>query len=147
MDRGDRGAGQFGDALEHLLAAEQRVLDRAAGVELPEFPDVGAGDEARWLAGTEHHALGRIDGQAFQDVGEFDQHVLRERVDAGALAVEGQHDDAVGTQLGLPVTESQPIEVRGHAGTIRSRMDKAAIIPRLFHPRQIHISTRTSSRA
>ena len=147
VDRGHGGAGQLGQLLEHGLAAADRIVDGALAVELLEFLQVRAGDEAAGLGRAQHHALGRIDGQAFQDVGQFDQHILRERIDAGALAVESQHDDAVGAQLRLPVTESQPIEVRGHAGTIRSRMDKAAIIPRLFHPRQIHISTRTSSRA
>jgi hypothetical protein len=140
MDRRDRGAGQFGQFLEHRLAAAYRIVDGAPAVELLELFQICAGDETAGFCRADHHALGWIDCQAFYQVAQFDQHILRERIDAGALAVEAQDDDAVTAQFGLPVTESQPIEVCGHVGTIRSRMDKAAIIPRLFNPRQIHIS-------
>ena len=114
VDRGHRRARQFGQLLERGLAAADRVVDRALAVVLLEFLQVGAGDEARRLGRADHHALGRIDGDAFQQVAQLDQHVLRERVDRGALAVQAEHDDAVVAYLGKPVAESKPIEACKH---------------------------------
>src|SRR5690606_26215499 len=116
VDRGDRGAGQLGQALERLLAAADGVADRALAVELGELADVGAGDEALVLGRAQHKPLGRIQGQAFEQGLEFDQHVLAEGVDRLAGAIERQHGNAVGALLDLPVAEAQSVQASNHAG-------------------------------
>lgn len=115
MDGRHRGAGQFGQFLEHLLAAANCVVDGAAAVELLEFLQVGAGDEAIGLGRAQHHALGRIQCQAFDDIAQFEQHVLREGIDRRALAVEAEHEHAVLAQVYLPMAESEPVETWKHA--------------------------------
>ena len=60
-----------------------------------EFADVGAGDEAAGLAERITRPLRRLALDRSQHVVEFGQHVLRQRVGAGALLVEHQPGDAV----------------------------------------------------
>ena len=119
VDRGDGGATQFRQPLEHLLPAPERVGDRALRVEVLEFADVGAGDEAGRLRRPDDQALRRVQREAFDDAVEFEQDVLRQRIHAFAGAVEAEHDDAVGGGLGTPVPETQTVETSEHAATIR----------------------------
>ena len=108
--RAYRAIGNFrGDALESLLPATDRIADRAFLVEGLEFADVGAGDEALGLGRADHQAPGRIQRQALYQRFEFDQYVLRERVDRLVGAIERQHHDAIGAGLGLPVAEAQTV--------------------------------------
>jgi hypothetical protein len=113
VDRGDRGAGQFGQSLEHVLAASDRIVHGALAVEFLEFLEVGAGDEAAGLGRAITTPFGRVDRDAFQHVGQFDQHVLRERVDRRVGTVELQHQHAVVAAMRAPVAESQPVEACG----------------------------------
>ena len=113
MDRGDRGAGQFRDPLEHLLPAKQRVLDGAVGVEGLEFLDVGAGHEARCLARAEHHTARWIDREPLDQRTQFDQHVLRQGIHRLAGAIDRHDHDAVVARLDLPVRKAKSIEARG----------------------------------
>ena len=76
VDRGDRGAGQFGQFLEHGLTAADGIVDRALAVEFLEFLQVGTGNEACRLDRADHHALGWVDGQPFHQVAQFDQYIL-----------------------------------------------------------------------
>jgi len=76
VDRGDGGAGQLCQFLVGGLAAADGVVDGAAAVELLELLEVGAGDEAGGLGRADHHPLGRVDRQPFDDVAQLQQHVL-----------------------------------------------------------------------
>src|SRR3546814_12336485 len=77
----DLGAAQLGQPLERLLAAADRVADRALRVEFGEFADVGAGDEALRLARTQHQPLRRVQREPLEQRLQPDQHVLGEGVD------------------------------------------------------------------
>ena len=118
----DRGAGQLGQALEHALAAADRITHHALLVEGLEFLDVGAGNEPLVLARPDDEALGRVDGDPFQQAVQFDQHVLAEGVDRRPGPIEHQHQHAVGARLGAPVLQAQPgevvlsLEASGHSG-------------------------------
>src|SRR5690606_27834554 len=115
-----RGAAQLGQPLERLLAAADRVTDRALGVELGELANVGAGNEAPGLARAQHEPFRRIQREALEQGLQLDQHVLGEGVDRLAGAVEREHDDAVLALLGLPVAEAQSVEPCNHGnGPIR----------------------------
>jgi hypothetical protein len=78
------------------------------------------------LAERDHDALRRVDRDAFQHVGQFDQHVLRERVDRRVGTVELQHQHAVLAAMRAPVAEAEPVEACGggvgHARTIHTSM-------------------------
>ncbi len=137
MDGRHGRAGQFGQLLEHHLATPDRVVDRAAAVELLELLQIGAGDEAAGLGRGDHHALGRVDGQAFDDVAQLDQHVLREGVDRGILPVQPQDDHTFRTALRAPVTESKPIEAGCHERDHPLQYGKTVMIGSLSGSRQI----------
>src|SRR3546814_9075757 len=114
VDRGHGGAAQLGQALERLLAAADRVADRALRVEFGEFADVGAGDEALRLARTQHQPLWRVQREPPEQRLQLDQHVLGEGVDRLAGAVEREHEDAVLALPGLPEAEAQSVETCNH---------------------------------
>jgi hypothetical protein len=59
---------------KRLLAAADRVGDRAFLVEGLEFLDVRAGDEAGRLGRADDQALGRVEGEALEDRVQFEQH-------------------------------------------------------------------------
>ena len=126
VDRGDGGEGQVGDALEDALAAEDGIADGAFRVERLELADIGACDEAFVLGRAQDHCFRRLQHDPFQQAVEFDQHVLAEGVDRFAFTVEGQHQHAVGAQLGLPVVQIQAVEAGQGSGhdheSIRWRM-------------------------
>ena len=103
MDGGHGRAGQLGQLLVGGLATADRVIDGAAAVELLEFLQVGPGDEPGRLDRLHHHRLGRIQRQAFDQVAQFQQDVLRHRIDAAVLAVEAEHHDTIVTDLGVPM--------------------------------------------
>ena len=69
-------------------------------------------DAAAWAAEVQvvRDALGRIDAHALDQVAQFQQHVLGHRIDRAVKAVEGEDDDAVFADLGLPVIQTQPIK-------------------------------------
>ena len=110
VNRGDRRDRQFGQALEHLLAATDRVADHAFFVERLELPDVGAGDKAAGLGRADHQAFGWVDREPLQQPVQFDQDVLGEGVDGRSGAVEGQHQHAVLAGEGLPVLDAKTVE-------------------------------------
>jgi hypothetical protein len=114
MDGRDGGTAEFGQPLEHLLPAPERVGDRALRVEGLEFADVGPGDEAGRLGRTDDQAFRRVQGEALDDGVEFQQHLLRQRIHALSGAIEAQHDDAVG-RFGTPVREPQTVQPCEHA--------------------------------
>ena len=49
VDQGDRRAGQFGDALEDVLAVADGIQYGSLGIEFGEFGDIGTGDETSFL--------------------------------------------------------------------------------------------------
>src|SRR3546814_4086067 len=108
------------DVCSSVLAAADRVADRALRVEFGEFADVGAGDEALRLARTQHQPLWRVQREPLEQRLQLDQHVLGEGVDRLAGAVEREHDDAVLALLGLPVAEAQRSEE--HTSELQSLM-------------------------
>jgi hypothetical protein len=65
-------------------------------IELGEFADVGAGDEARFLAGADDQPLGRIDIELVEQRRKFAQHLGRQRVGGFARLVQGGGGDALG---------------------------------------------------
>jgi len=103
-------AGQFGQTLVDALAAGDGIVDRATAVELLELFQVGAGNETRCLAGLQHHGLGWVQRDPFEQAAQFQQHVLRHRIDSGAGAVKGQHHYAVVADVRVPVREAKPVE-------------------------------------
>ena len=109
VDRGDRGAGQFGQALECLLAELDEIGDLPALVEFLQRLEVGAGGE-RGLGRAHHQALGRFHRDAFQQRLEFQQHVLAEGVHRRVGAIEGQDQHAIVAALDLPVLEAKAVE-------------------------------------
>ena len=137
VNRRHRGAGQFRQLLEHGLAAADRVVDGALAIELLEFLQVSTGDKAGRLGRADHHALGRINGDAFNQVAQLDQNILRQCIDRSALPIKVEHDHAVLARLRLPMTQSEPIEASCHDKNHPFAYGKATIIPRLFNPRQI----------
>jgi hypothetical protein len=110
VDGGDRGAGQLGQFLVGDLATTDRIVDRATPVEFLELLEVGTGDETGLLGRLDHHALRRVDGDALDQVAQLQQHILGHRIDVGVLAVEIEHDDAIGADFRVPVCKAQPIE-------------------------------------
>ncbi|MNV22254.1 hypothetical protein D3C71_1132200 [compost metagenome] len=110
MDRRDGRAGQFGQLLVRALATADRVVDGAAAVEFLEFLQVRPGDEAGRLDRLDHHRLGRVHRDPLDQVAQFEQHVLRHGIDAAVVAVEAEHDDAIVTDLRVPMREAEPIE-------------------------------------
>ncbi len=104
------GAGQLGQLLVGGLATADRVVHGAAAVELLELLQVRPGDEAGLLQRLDDHALGRVQGDALEQVAQLQQHVLRHRVDTAVLTIQRQHDHAVIADLGVPVAEAETIE-------------------------------------
>ncbi|MNV47365.1 hypothetical protein D3C71_1392320 [compost metagenome] len=103
-------AGQLGQLLVRALPAADGIVDGAAAVELLELLQVGTGDEAGRLDRLDHHRLGRVHRDAFDQVAQFQQHILGHGVDAAVLAVEAEHHDTIITDLRVPMCEAEPIE-------------------------------------
>ena len=57
--------------------------------------DVGTGDEAAGLGGADHQAFWGLALDRGEHVVELDEHVLRQRIGAGALLVDDEPGDAV----------------------------------------------------
>ena len=112
-------------------------LDRALAVELLEFPDVRAGDEAAALAERSTTPLGgSIARRSIRSPSSIstscDNALTGAPADRDSTTMPSARDSV------LPMTESESIEACCHDHhTIRSRMGKATIIPMLFNPRQI----------
>ncbi len=115
MDRGHGRAGEFRQALEHVLAAPQRVVDGALGVERLELADVGAGDEAAVLGRTDDQPLRRIQGEALENGVQLQQDLLGQRIHRLAGAVQRQHDHAIVAGFGVPMLEAQSVQASDHA--------------------------------
>ena len=116
MDRRDRRTPEPREVLEDSLAVFDARQHAALFLELLEFADIGAGDEAVGFARADHHAFRRFDREAFDDLLELLDHVAVEGVDRHIGAVESQYHDAVGAEIGFPVIEAQAFE---HGGTPR----------------------------
>ena len=114
VDRGHGGAAQLGQLLEGQLAAADPVLHQALGGNFLEALDVGAGNEAGVLARADHDALGQFQGDALDHGLELVQHAAGQGVHALVGAVQGQHQDAVGAAVGLPMGEAKSVEHGGH---------------------------------
>ncbi len=117
MDGGDCRAGKACQALEDALAVLDVVEHRAGMRVFDELADVRTHREAGGLGGVDDDALGVLDGETLDEGVQFIEHLARQRIGAGALAVEGEHDDAVVAHAGLPVLESKSFEHgRSYAG-------------------------------
>ena len=109
MDGGNHRHGEPVDAVQQLERLSHYLGDLALGVEALEFPDVGAGDEARLLAAHQHqaldlaargHVLDRLD-----DLAQFFGRAAAERVHALALAVDDRPGDALEVDGEAPVLQ------------------------------------------
>ena len=109
MDGGDHRHGEPVDAVQQLERLLHHLGDLGLGVEALEFPDVGAGDEARLLAAHQHqaldlaargHVLDRLD-----DLAQFFGRAAAERVHALALAVDDRPGNALEVDGEAPVLQ------------------------------------------
>ncbi len=103
-------AGQLGQLLVSGLATTDGVVDGAAAVELLELLQVRTGNEAGLFQRLDHHALGRVQCNALEQVAQFQQHILRHGIDAAVLTIQGENHHAVVADLGVPVAEAETIE-------------------------------------
>ena len=90
VDQGNRGAGQFGNALENVLTVTDGVEHGSLGIEFGEFSDIGTGDEAGFFGGTDDQPFRRCEGHAFQQAVKFIEHGLTQGIDAGILAFKAE---------------------------------------------------------
>ena len=95
VDHRDGRQRQPVEAIEHRMAARQRLHDRRRVGDAAELGDVGAGDEAGALGGADHQPARMIALDLFQHRVELGEHVFRQRVGAGIFLVEQQPGDAV----------------------------------------------------
>ena len=93
------------EPVDHRMRAADLGLDRARIGRAAKRIDVGAGNEAGLLGGTDDEAGGAVAFQLRQHLVEFLDQIGRKRIGAGALAIEQQPGDAVGIagQLEVPV--------------------------------------------
>ena len=105
VDHGDGRNLQAFEAVDHRMGAADRDLDRPRIGGAAEFVDVGAGDEAGWFCRADDEAGRPLRFPAPPAPFEFLDQVGRQRVGAGAFAIEQQPGDAVGIagQLEMPV--------------------------------------------
>ena len=95
VDHRDGRQRQPVEAVEHRMAARQRLLDRRRVGDAAKLGDVGAGDEAAALGGADHQPARMVALDLFQHRVELGEHVVRQRVGAGIFLVEQQPGDAV----------------------------------------------------
>ena len=97
------------EAVDHRMGAADGDLDRPRIGGAAEFVDVGAGDETGFLGGADDEPGRPLALQRRQHRFEFFDQIGRQRVGAGALAIEQQPGDAVGIagQLEVAVGASQ----------------------------------------
>ncbi|MNI88381.1 hypothetical protein D3C73_1456770 [compost metagenome] len=110
MDGGHGRAGQFGQLLVGRLATADGIVDGAAAIEFLEFLQVGTGNEACLLDRLDHHALGRVHGDALKQIAQLQQDILRHCVDTAVLTIKGEDHHAIVADLGVPVAEAETIE-------------------------------------
>ena len=91
--------------IDHRMRAADLGFDGVGVRDAAEFVDVGAGDEAGGLGGTNDEARGPCAFELGQHPVEFLDQVARQRIGAGIGAVEQQPGDAVlvAGQLEIPV--------------------------------------------
>ena len=75
----------------------------ASSVTLPEFVDIGTGDEAARLARADHETARRFAVEDVEHLVELSQHRGGQRVGGGSRLVEGQPREAVGIAGQAPV--------------------------------------------
>ena len=83
------------EAIENRVAARQQRFDLPCIGDAAKLGDIGTGDKAPWLGGADDQAARPVAFELFQDSVEFDQHLFRQGVRAGALLIEQQPDDAI----------------------------------------------------
>jgi hypothetical protein len=93
---GDQPVEQVPAACDQFPALFRRV-------ELREFLDVGTGDEARLLAGTDDQSGRRVQFELVEDDREFGHHFGRQRIGRFAHLVQRGDDDAALFLDQLPV--------------------------------------------
>ena len=74
-------------------------------LQLPEFVDVGAGDETIRLAGADHQSFRRVRSEITQHRAKFLQDGGGQGVGGGIGFVQGEPGDAVDGALGFPMVE------------------------------------------
>ena len=88
MDHRDGRQRQAIEAIENRVAARQQRFDLRCIGDAAKLGDIGTGDEAPWLGGADDQAARPVAFELFQDSVEFDQHLFRQRIRAGALLIE-----------------------------------------------------------
>ena len=83
------------EPVEHRVAARERGLDLCRIGDAAEAADIGARDEAAGFCRADDEPARTIALDLRQRGVELEQHILRQRVGAGAVLVEQQPDDAV----------------------------------------------------
>ncbi len=78
------------------MPADDLELDRANVAGAAKRVNVGARDEAGFLGGADNEAGGPLAFKFGQHLVEFFDQVSRQRIGAGAFAVEQQPGDAIG---------------------------------------------------
>src|SRR4029079_15926679 len=105
VDHGDRRQPQLLEPVNHGVRPADLGFDGAGIGRTAKFVDAGAGDEAGGLGGTNDEAGGPRGFQLREHLVEFFDQIRRQRIGAGARAVEQQPGDAIGIagQLEIPV--------------------------------------------
>ena len=103
MDDGHARNPQGLKPVDHRMRAADLGLDGTRIGRAAKRIDVGTGNEAGLLGGTDDEAGGALAFQLRQHLVEFLDQVRRKRIGAGALAVEQQPGDAVGITRQLEV--------------------------------------------
>ena len=105
VDHGDRRHAQRLEPVDHGMRAADLGLDGLRIGRAAKRVDVGAGDEAGGLGGTDDETGRPRAFQFAKHLVEFLDQIRRQRIGAGAFAVEQQPGDAVGIagQLEIPV--------------------------------------------
>ena len=103
VDHGDARNFQVFEAVDHRMRPADGGLDGARIGGAAEFVDVGAGDEAGRLRRADDEAGRPLAFQRGQHGIEFLDHVGRQRIGAGAGAIEQQPGDAVGIARQLEI--------------------------------------------
>ena len=88
VDHGHRRNLQGLEPVDHRMGPADRGLDRTGVRRAAKFVDIGTGDEAGRLGGTNDDAGGPLVFQRSEHEIEFLEHIGRQRVGAGAVAVE-----------------------------------------------------------
>ncbi len=93
--------------VEELPAALDQCPALGRRIELRNFRNIGAGDEARVLAGADDQPLGRIDVELVEQRRKLAQHLGRQGIGGFARLVQGSGGDALGIDFQPPAPRSE----------------------------------------